>query len=237
MPQADFDHRLPHLSVCLSGSACSTFANRAPQHHRPTPPKHRCRLLAGLFPDNRRANGTSSVVLESWSGDQLLPTGLFHRTAPEASLAGFLRVMPFHVSNSPLGGVLTWTSGTNSALNFDIVSAVWTNRPGTNAISGDTNMVSCLLKIPGIPDQSVVWGADNRPRFNQTNGISFRADATKGVFSGSASRVENGRKVVVPFRGVLFSSVPPGMDSGLRGAGLASFHPTSAPVPVKLVLP
>jgi hypothetical protein len=130
-------------------------------------------------------------------------------------------------------------AGTNFSV-VQVASAVWASpNRGSNAITGNTNTTACTLQIPGLatPEHTLLWGADNRPRFNQTNGISFRADATKGVFSGSASRVENGRKVVVPFRGVLFSSVPPGMDSGLRGAGLASFHPTSAPVPVKLVLP
>jgi hypothetical protein len=87
------------------------------------------------------------------------------------------------------------------------------------------------------PGQTLLWGADNKPRSTQTNGASVRFDAAKGTFSGSASRFVNGLKVAVPFRGVVFSAVPPGMDPNLRGAGLASLQATSAPVPVKLLLP
>jgi len=195
--------------------------------------------ITGTLPDNRTASGFSSVVLRPWTGDKLLPLALFVRQGTASTLTGTLRVDLSGGATSPVSGSLDWLVGTNASV-VQLVSAVWAKpNKGSNAITSNTNTTACTLQIPSLAtaEHTLIWGADNKPRFNQTNGISFRADATKGVFSGSASRMENGRKIAVPFRGVLFSSVPPGMDAGLRGAGLASLHSTSAPVPVKLVLP
>jgi peptidyl-prolyl cis-trans isomerase A (cyclophilin A) len=194
--------------------------------------------ITGLLPDNRGVSGSSAVVLESWGGDQLLPTGLFRRKGPAASLTGFLGVLPFYETNAPLGGALTWRSGTNAPAKLDVVAAVWTNRPGTNAISGDTNSVSCLLRIPGIPDQNVVWGPDNKPRFNPTNGMTIRFNAAKGLFSGVAVMVgTNGQRSKISYRGIVFTSAPSGFASGVRGCGLAALPGTDGTVPVLLIRP
>jgi peptidyl-prolyl cis-trans isomerase A (cyclophilin A) len=194
--------------------------------------------ITGALPDNRNISASSFVVLEPWSGNQVLPTGLFHRTAPAASLAGVLRMPPSNGSNSPLVGALSWTSGNNSASNFDVMAAVWTNRPGTNAISGDTNVVSCQLRIPGIPNQTLLWGPDNKPRFTPTNGMTIRFDAPKGVFSGTATMVAtNGKKSKVPYKGVVLPPVLTGFGSSVRGYGLAAPPGTNGPLPAMLVRP
>jgi hypothetical protein len=149
-----------------------------------------------------------------------------------------LNVAPFHGTNAPLGGGLTWRLGTNAPSSFDAVAAVWENLPGTNAISGDTNTVSCLLRIPGIPDQNVVWGPDNKPRFSPTNGMTIRFNSAKGLFSGVALMVgTNGQTSKVPYRGVVFKSAPSGFADGVRGCGLATLPGTNVPVPAMLVRP
>ena len=133
---------------------------------------------------------------------------------------------------------LSWTPGTNSTSNFDVRAAVWHNRLGTNAISGDTNIVLCQLRIPGIPDQTLLWGPDNKPRFNPTNGMTIRFDAPKGVFSGTATMVAtNGKKSLVPYKGVVLPSALTGFGSSVRGYGLAAPPGTNGPLPVMLSLP
>lgn len=194
--------------------------------------------ITGALPNNRNISGSSFVVLEPWSGNQVLPTGLFNRTAPASSLAGVLQMPPSNGSNSPLVGVLSWISGTNSTSNFDVMAAVWNNRLGTNAISGDANTVLCQLRIPGIPDQTLLWGPDNKPSFTPTNGMTIRFDAPKGVFSGTATMVAtNGKKSMVPYKGVVLPTALTGFGSSVRGYGLAAPPGTNGPRPVMLLLP
>lgn len=197
--------------------------------------------INATLPDNRTASGSSAVVLQPWSGDRLLPVALFvGQGQTAASLTGMLRVDASGAATSPVTGSLEWLAGTNKSI-VQVASAVWRSAVrGSNAITGNTNTISCILRIPALatPEQTLQWGPNNRPiSTNATAGVSFRVDAAKGAFSGSASRMENGRSIAVPFRGVLFSSVPPGMESGLRGCGLASLNPANAPVAVKLLVP
>lgn len=197
--------------------------------------------INATLPDNRTGSASSAVVFQPWSGDRLLPVALFvGQGQTAASLTGMLRVDASAGATSPVTGSLDWLAGTNKSV-IQVASAVWTSPVrGSNAITGNTNTISCILRIPALatPEQTLQWGPNNRPiSTNATAGLSLRIDAAKGAFSGSASRTENGRSIAVPFRGVLFSTVPPGMESGLRGCGLANLNPTNAPVPVKLLVP
>lgn len=155
--------------------------------------------ITGSLPDSRNISGSSFVVRAPWSGEHLFNVGLFPRCGTAASLAGTLGLPPANGSNSPLVGALGWRSGTNAVASFDAIAGIWTNRPGTNAISGDTNIVACLLRIHGISDQNLVWGPDNKPRFDPTNDMTIRFDAAKGYFSGVATMfATNGKKLRFP---------------------------------------
>jgi cyclophilin family peptidyl-prolyl cis-trans isomerase len=195
--------------------------------------------ITGTLPDNRIATGTSAVVVEPWTGDKLLPFALFVRQGTNVALTGTLRVTETAGATSPVSGSLDWLSGTNASV-VEVASAVWAPpAKGKNVLTGGTNAVTCTLQIAGLTNsnQTLLWGADSKTRFTQTNGTTIRPDASKGTFSGTALRTNNGLKVTVPFRGLLFSSVPPGMESGLRGAGVAVLSASNPPVPVKILLP
>lgn len=195
--------------------------------------------VTGTLPDNRTATGTSAVVVEPWTGNRLLPFALFVRPGTAAALTGTLRVTETAGASSPVSGSLDWLSGTNTSV-VQVASAVWTSPgKGKNVLTGDTNAITCTLQIAGLSDsnQTLLWGVDNKPRPTQTNGTTIRPDASKGTFSGTTLRTNNGLKVTVPFRGLLFSPVPPDMESGLRGAGVAVPNASNPPAPVKLLLP
>lgn len=190
--------------------------------------------ITGALPDNRDASGASSIVREPWSGRTLLPIALFTGKGPSASsLTGILQV-----SATGTSGALQWIAGTNAPTVFDVRSTVWTNLPGTNALSHATNSVSGILKIPGLPDLNLLWGHENKPRFDPTNGMTFRLNSKTGAFSGVAIRVaDNGAKSRTAYRGLIYSSVPAGMESGLRGSGFAREGMNNGELAVRLLFP
>lgn len=190
--------------------------------------------ITGALPDNRDASGASSIVREPWSGRTLLPIALFTRKGqPASSLTGTLQV-----SSTGTSGTLQWAVGTNAPTTLDVRSTVWTNLPGTNALSHTTNSVSGILKIPGLPDLNLAWSPENKPRFEPTNGMTFRLDRKTGAFSGVATRLaDNGTKSRITYRGVIYSSVPAGTESGLRGNGFAREGTNNSPLVVRFLYP
>jgi peptidyl-prolyl cis-trans isomerase A (cyclophilin A) len=190
--------------------------------------------ITGALPDNRSVSGASSIVREPWSGRTLLPIALFTGKGQSvSSLTGTLEVSPTGTS-----GALQWVVGTNAPTILDVRSTVWTNLPGTNALSHSTNSVSGILKIPGLPDLNLLWGPENKPRFEPTNGMTFRLDRKTGAFSGVATRLaDNGKKSRITYRGVIYSSVPAGTESGLRGSGFAREGTNNSSLVVRFMYP
>lgn len=192
--------------------------------------------IAGQLPDGRSGGCVSSVVLDPSSGGTSVPVALFARQSQPASLSGF-PVLALPVSTtSPVSGSLEWLVGSNRA-SFNLLDAgVWSSGRGTNAITGQTNTANCRLEIPGVASRTVSWGPGNRPLVGLPGGVTFKFDASTGAFSGSVASVNaSGKKVTMPFKGVVFPAVPAGMETGLRGCGLLTS--TSGVVAVKLLYP
>ena len=226
----------------LKGKVVNALLTRTNQSPRPvsgflqfTFDKAGAAKITGILPDNRKVSGASLVVTQPSSGEKLLPTALFVGGDPKQALTGTLRLPAAGGAAFPLAGSLSRVLGTNAPSTLDVQGKVWASAPGTNAMTGDTNTANCLLKISGLPDLTLSWGPDNKPRFNPTNGMTIKFDSRTGVFSGVALQtMPDGKKSKVPYRGVVFSSAIPGTESGLKGAGLAG---TTNPLAVKLFRP
>jgi len=226
----------------LKGKVVNVLLTRTNQSPRPvsgflqfTFDKAGAAKITGTLPDTRKASGASLVVTQPSSGEKLLPMALFVGGDPKQALTGTLRLPASGGAAFPIAGSLRRVLGTNSPSTLDVQGKVWAATPGTNVMTGNTNTVNCLLRISGLPDLTLVWGPDNKPRFNAKNGMTIKFDMRTGTFSGVALQTQpDGKKSKLPYRGVIFASALAGTESGLKGAGLAG---TTNPLAVKLFRP
>ena len=186
--------------------------------------------IAGVLPSGAAVTGASRIVDEPSFGSRLLPLALFADGNRSAALSGALLVTPGDRDGSPVSGFLDWASGGRSTT-FDVLGNTWSVNPRRNVITGKSDTAICRLEVSGAGPQTLVWPSDNKPSVKTGGGVTFEFDVATGAFSGSVPYVDkSGEKRRMPFRGLIFSSTPSGMQEGFRGCGIQTTRSGLSPV-------
>jgi cyclophilin family peptidyl-prolyl cis-trans isomerase/uncharacterized protein YkwD len=206
--------------------------------------------FAGALADGTKLSGSARAV-EDGEGGWKLPVAM-----PLASVKGFLHGQAAIDSNPSAEGFhlesetpWTWTrpanprakafpSGFTEELN--VRGREWTWSKGTSALGGSSanftldftfgNSTGGFVPEVGVDGISATLGFSNKPVWSSTppKGFTMTITPTTGLVSGKIPGTQNGKSVMLPYRGMLFPrDMPLESEVSPRGAGFVISHETS----------
>ena len=213
--------------------------------------------FAGALADGTKLAGTARAV-ENGVGGWKLPVAI-----PLSSVKGFLHgeaaldsspdADGFHLaSETPW----TWTRPANAKANafpvgfteeLNVRGREWKWTKGTSALGGNSanftldlnfgNQTGGFIPLVGVDGISGTLGSSNKPAWSLTppKGFTMAITPATGLVSGKIPGTQNGKSVMLPYRGMLFLSDMP-LESGgsPRGAGFVISHETSGAAVITL---
>jgi formylglycine-generating enzyme required for sulfatase activity len=196
--------------------------------------------FAGKLADNTSWTGAARVVRDE-TGDMSIPlavrlsNGLLHGEAgvelnPDEGEYHLFSMGSWLWTREPNPKTKSFVSGFVEEINGS--GRLWAWTKGTSALGGNTANFTLTLSAPS--GASLSTGADrltgnlsasNRVRWSQSppKGFSMKITPSTGLVSGKVPATQDGKDVMLPYQGILFSeNLDLGSGGSARGAGFVA---------------